>query len=98
MNRFRDAILAFILITFTLSINLSVASDDLVARIAFFNYMFERLNGPSYSPADGGIVQIQEAMAPLAAIIFNERRAEIIPALGNLTSCNKNISIEWVCR
>ena len=50
-----------------------------------------------YSPADGGGTIIQESMAPLAALIFNERKAEIIPALAGLKNCNKNLTIPWTC-
>jgi hypothetical protein len=71
--------------------SVAVASNK-VARIGFINYMFATLNGQSY----GDTVQVQEAMAGLAAAMFNDRRFDVIPAL-NLTGCNKNVSIEWTC-
>ena len=49
-----------------------------------------------YSPEDGGVSQTQEAMAPIAVMVFNERRYDIIPALKDL-NCNKNLTIKWMC-
>lgn len=72
----------------------AVSNDPQVARIAYFNYPWES-DGVSF--ADDGYSQLQEAMAPLAVALFNDRRADILPVLGTLGSCNKNLSIPYTC-
>jgi len=81
---------------FSSSTVLVQASGGDVARLAYFNYPSE-MDGLTFSPGDFGRSQIQEAMAPLAVMLFNERRGDILPALGNLTWCNKNLSIPYSC-
>jgi len=53
--------------------------------------------GAFYSPGDGGYTQLIEAQFSLAKAIFNERNAKILPVLGNLTGCNKNLSMPYFC-
>ena len=72
------------------------ASTQWVGRIAYLNDMINIYTDDFYSPEDGGVSQIQESMAPIAVMVFNERRYQIIPALKDL-NCNKNLTIKWMC-
>jgi hypothetical protein len=72
----------------------AVTADNYTARLAFFNYPWE-LDGIVFD--DDGFTVVQEAMAPLAVLLFNERRADILPVLGQLGNCNKNLSIPYTC-
>jgi hypothetical protein len=69
-------------------------ADDYTARLALFHYPWG-MDGVIFP--DDGFTLVQEAMAPLAALLFNERRADILPVLGQLGSCNKNMSIVYSC-
>ena len=64
------------------------------ARIAFFNYPWEA-DGVQFD--DDEFTHVQEAMAPLAVALFNDRKDDIIPALGGLGACNKQLSIPYTC-
>ena len=69
-------------------------TDPYVARIGFFNYGWE-IDGIIFN--DDRYTQVQEAMAPLATLLFNERRGDILPVLGTLGACNKNLTIPYTC-
>jgi hypothetical protein len=73
---------------------LCLAASPFIARLAFFNYPWES-DGILFD--DDGYLQVLESMAPLAVAMFNERRSDIIPALSNLGTCNKNLTIPYAC-
>ena len=84
------------LLMLLLPLHSSSSFNPLEARVAYFAGIYDEYTGEPYSPADGGVSQTQEAMVPLAALLFNERRGDIIPALRDL-QCNKNLTVNWVC-
>ena len=64
------------------------------ARLALFNYPWE-VDGTPYN--DDGYTKLIHSMAPLAVSLFNDRRDDVLPVLGTLGSCNKQLSIPYTC-
>ena len=65
-----------------------------IARIGLFIYPWD---DDGVIDDDQGYGLVQELMGPLAVLMFNERRADILPVLGTLGNCNKNLSIPYMC-
>ena len=88
------SVLIIILASALASTTLATTQNLLVARLASFNYPWE-LDGIPFM--DDGYTKLVQSMAPLAVKLFNSRRDDILPILGTLGSCNKQLDIPYSC-